>query len=193
MNRKSPAVLRKAGFTLMELMVVVVLIGIMSAMIIPEFRGTYENALLRSASRQLISAVNLAYSRSVSSNQPHRLRLDPTAGEYVIERKRSGSKSEFVSLEGVIGAKGKLDGRVTIVIQEPELAGANLDAQPSGPADLMEDQPKASELPPDEITFYPDGTADRREIVLRDRDGFGLTLRVNPVTSRVRIVEMARR
>ena len=42
------------------------------------------------------------------------------------------------------------------------------------------------------IFFYPDGTADASEIVLRDRDGFRLALRINPVTARVRIIELAR-
>ena len=44
----------------------------------------------------------------------------------------------------------------------------------------------------DGITFYPDGTAEASEIVLRDRDGFRLALRINPVTARVRIIELAR-
>jgi len=44
----------------------------------------------------------------------------------------------------------------------------------------------------DAITFYPDGTADASEILLRDRDGFRVALRINPVTARVRIIELAR-
>src|SRR5690349_11843034 len=47
------------AFTLMELMVVVVLIGILSAVIIPEMRGTYEEAVLRSTSRELVNAFNI--------------------------------------------------------------------------------------------------------------------------------------
>ena len=41
----------------------------------------------------------------------------------------------------------------------------------------------------DVIVFYPDGTADRREIVLRDSESAELVLRINPVTGRVRIAE----
>ena len=44
----------------------------------------------------------------------------------------------------------------------------------------------------DAISFYPDGTADDREIELRDPDGYGLALRVNPVTSRVQLIELER-
>jgi hypothetical protein len=42
------------------------------------------------------------------------------------------------------------------------------------------------------ILFNPDGTADAREIRLRDRDGFRLGLRINPVTARIHIVELPR-
>src|SRR5690242_12073923 len=52
-----------SAFTLLEIMVVLVLIGILTALILPEMRGTYEDALLRSTSRQLVNAFNLAYSR----------------------------------------------------------------------------------------------------------------------------------
>ena len=49
-----------------------------------------------------------------------------------------------------------------------------------------------SERRDDGITFYPDGTAEASEILLRDRDGFRLALRINPITARVRIIELAR-
>src|SRR5436190_209940 len=65
----------RRGFTLIELMVVVVLIGIVTAVIIPEMKGTYEDALLRSTSRELVNTFKLAYSRAVTLNQIHRVRL----------------------------------------------------------------------------------------------------------------------
>ncbi|MDB6077847.1 MAG: hypothetical protein JWO82_1594, partial [Akkermansiaceae bacterium] len=37
---------------------------------------------------------------------------------------------------------------------------------------------------------YPDGTADAWEIHLRDRAGFQLALRINPITASVHIVEL---
>ena len=42
------------------------------------------------------------------------------------------------------------------------------------------------------IAFYPDGTADAARLMLRDREGFRLALRINPITARVHIVEMER-
>lgn len=162
-------------------MVVVALIGIMTAMIIPEMRGTYEDALLRSTSREVINALNLAYSRAVSFSQPHRVRFEPASGRYVVERRiHDHGREAFVPLRDVAGGEGQLDTRITIEFRAPaetasEESIASSDEQPANVDEA--------------ITFYPDGTADAREIRLQDRQGFRLLLRVNPTTARVRIVD----
>src|SRR3989442_5795936 len=76
----------KLGFSLVELMVVLVLIGIMTAVIVPEMKGTYEEALLRATSRRLVDVFHLASSRAVSLNQLHRVRFDRITGRYLIEK-----------------------------------------------------------------------------------------------------------
>src|SRR5687768_1339095 len=76
---------RQLAFTLLELMIVLVLIGIASAMIVPAMHGTYEDALLRSTARKLVDVFNLANSRAVTLNQPFRVRLDTKEGKYSLE------------------------------------------------------------------------------------------------------------
>src|SRR5436190_15904466 len=75
----------KFGFTMIELMVVIVLIGIMTAMILPEMKGTYEDALLRSETRKLADVFSLANSRAITLNQQQRVRIDAKNGRYSIE------------------------------------------------------------------------------------------------------------
>jgi hypothetical protein len=43
------------------------------------------------------------------------------------------------------------------------------------------------------VEFYPDGTSEPKEILLRDREGYGLSLRINPATARAVVVELGRR
>jgi type II secretion system protein H len=187
-DRLAPPMLQ--AFTLIELMVVLAIIGIMTAMIIPEMRGTYQDALLRSTSRELVSVFNVAYSRAVSLNQLHRVRLDTSTGRYVIERRlREEGRENFVPLQDVPDCQGVLDTRISIQIRAPAPdLSATTDA---GLPPAAEPGSTVQEVV-DSISFYPDGTADARELLLRDQDGFRLALRVNPVTARVDIAELER-
>ncbi len=162
----------RAAFTLIELMVVLIIIAVMSAMIVGEMSGNFQDALLRSSSRQLISVFNLASSRAISVNRLCRVRFDRVTGHYVIEKHDRGDI--FVPTRDVAGSEGALDTRISIRIQD------------AGEVETPE------RAPDNAVNFYPDGTADGREIDLRDRQGFGLALRLSPITARVEIIELAR-
>ncbi len=183
-----PSGTSKLGFTLIELMVVIVLVGIMAAVIIPELKGTYEDARLRSASRELVGVFSIAASRAVSLNEAHRVRLDRKTGRYWVERKASeGEPAGFVPTRDVPGSEGEIDARISIQIR---MSGD----EPADPREVG--APSASErdrrVPAADqvISFYPDGTADGVEIRLEDREGFRRVLRINPTTARVQIREM---
>src|SRR5436305_8539646 len=81
---------REKGFTLIEMMIVVILIGIMTAMILPEMRGTFQDALLRSTGRKIVEVLSLANSRAVSLNQAHKVVFDRRSHRYAIERSAPG-------------------------------------------------------------------------------------------------------
>lgn len=168
-----------------------VLIGVITAVILPEMRGTYEDALLRSTSRDLVSACDLASSHAISANQPHRLHLDTKTGKYVIQRRHDerGREAQFMAAREVPGGEGELDKRINIEIHK---AGEELPEPGSEDVGLAgSDQPQAGPRD-DGVVFFPDGTAEASEILLQDRDGFRLALRINPTTARVRVVELAR-
>src|SRR4051812_7971774 len=103
------------AFTLIELMIVVVLMGILAAMIVPAMKGSFEDALLKSTARRLVSAFNLAHSGAITQGQLHRVRFDKTNSRYVIERPhREGEPGVgFVPLDGSAGI-GQLDSRISI-------------------------------------------------------------------------------
>ena len=163
----------RRGFSLIELMVVLLIIAVLSAMIIPAMHGTYEDALLRSTARRLVDVLNLANSRSVTLNQVFYVRLDTKEGKYLIEpqHRASAAAKQLAAFEGVF------DRRVSVELRRVEASGA---------------ESAESERDLARITFYPDGTADGRELLLRDRQGFQLGLRINPITARVQIVEPLR-
>lgn len=172
----------RGGFTLTELLVVILLIAILTGVMLMEMRGTFEDALLKSCARELMSGLSLASSRAVTLNQAHSFIFDSAKHSFVIQEKNHAPDPEAAGERA--GELRKLDERITIAIRDP--------------ADLSEENPDANEAPTPEqeapverdvIHFYPDGTADRREIILRDRNNLELALRINPVTGRVRVEE----
>lgn len=162
----------RRAFTLIELMVVITLIAVLTAVILPEMRGTLEETALRSAARDLVSACQTANSRAVATGRPQQLVLDATAHRFRIETARDGRREAQRSRSASEPEVGRLDPRIAVEVrlQEPPPPGA-----PAG------------------IEFQADGTVTAADIVLRDRTGFGLVLRLNPVTARPTLKEMARK
>jgi type II secretion system protein H len=175
------------AFTLTELMIVVAVIGIMAALVIPEMRGTYEDAVLRSTSRKIISALHLASSRAVALQQKHRVRIDLEKHRYHVERTGQEGESTrgFLPVKDIPGCEGDLDARILVRIRSRELPAD--DADPEMPA-VVEEAPQTSPRA-EAIGFYPDGTADATEVLLRDRNDFRVLLRVNGTTGRVVVAE----
>lgn len=162
-------------------MVVVVLIGILAAAIIPEMKGSFDDALLRSTGRDLAGVFDLASSRAVGFNERYRVKFDTEDGRYEVERQvHHGQTEDYVPLRDVSGAEGRVDTRITVEISRPG-------------DEISENNPETDETSQpveDAISFYPDGTADAAVIRLRDRAGFQLELRLNPVTARVSLNEI---
>jgi type II secretion system protein H len=166
----------QSAFTLVELMVVITVIAIVTGVMVLEMGGSYEDALLRANARKLIAVCDNASNRAISAHQPQVLKIEAISGKFAVRAK----VPEADAAEAEV-TEGELDKRIVLSIRQPE-RDSEVEAEEA-------ELPEAGKS--DTIVFYPDGTADAREFLLRDRAGVELLLRINPTTSRVRIIEMA--
>jgi type II secretion system protein H len=175
------------GFTLTELLVVLAVIGIFTGIMVAEMRGTFQEALLRSSARGLMSGLSLASTRAVSLNQAHLFELNRAENEFVVRAQARAPKRGLGTAEEEDRAAetSEIDERITVEIRDP---AAVLEEEPGVEPAVAREQPRSER---DTIRFYPDGTADAREIILRDNNNAELVLRVNPITGRVRVQEEA--
>lgn len=66
----------ESGFTLIELTVVLVIIGLISLMIIPSLGRFYAGLNFRETTRRLISSINYTRSQAINSKSIHRLNFN---------------------------------------------------------------------------------------------------------------------
>jgi len=161
------------AFTLVELMVVITVIAIVTGVMVMEMGGTYEDALLRTNARKLIDVCDAASNRAIAAHQAQALRIDAKSGHFLVR-----AKADDLDEPNATVTEGDLDTRISVTIRESQRDEESDD--PERPAQM------------DTVMFYPDGSADAREFLFRDRAGVELALRINPATGRVRIIEMAK-
>lgn len=160
---------------------VLTLIAVLTAVILPEMRGTLEESALRSTARELVSACRAANSRAIATGRPHRLVVDSARHRFRVEASRNDARPTAAP------GTGSQEGRGSRAAADPE--SGVLD--PRIAVELRLQEPPATGAP-DGIEFRADGTAAAADILLRDRTGFGLALRLNPITARASLKELQR-
>ncbi len=170
-------------------MVVIVIIGIITAVTLPEMKGTFEEALLRSSGRRMAAALKMAHSQAVTQHTKYRVRVEPGTGKYWIEARleSDGVQTAFQPVPTVRGSEGTIDPRIQVLLTRGSEGDEEDDTRGGGRSQAA--------IPPeqDSLYFYPDGTSDPGQILLRDREGITLRMRLHPSTSRVRFMTPERR
>lgn len=77
---------QRSGFSIIELLVVLVIIGIVAAIALPNWRSWLPSFALNSATRQIQSELHNIKMRAATENTPFQLVYFQGASEYTIER-----------------------------------------------------------------------------------------------------------
>lgn len=182
----------ETGFTLIEIMVVVLLIGLMAGAILPRFGNQAERERLRSAVLQISDAFALCYSSAVTEGRRYRWFWDEERSlwGYAVEIDPVESPGEFKSFS----VAGRRDEHLP---QGIELEGIYFAIQ----RDDEEDGEPADLAP--EVNFYRDGHCDSVYVVIQvaapegeeglDEFGAGqaeaMTVSLNGITGRVKVID----
>lgn len=83
-KRFAPRV-RQKGFTLLELIVVLVLLGIIAVLVAPGLGGSLENAKLKTASRELLAVLRVRRSEAISQGRIITLRFAGDESSYRVD------------------------------------------------------------------------------------------------------------
>lgn len=95
-----------AGFTLLEILVVLVIVAVVSAMVLPSMRAGSQQAAVRRSVRSFISAARQASARAVNSRRPTALIVWPDDGSFGVEGAEDRyDLPEFADFGEIVGGR----------------------------------------------------------------------------------------
>jgi type II secretion system protein H len=130
------------GFTLVEMMIVIAIIGIVSAIAVPNFYSYAAGMKLRSASRNLYSTLQNTRMKAIRQNV-----------RWAVEFTSTTFRAVDCGLDNVCGGSGTADNVNSQATTISEFPGVTI---PSFPAT---------------VEFYPDGTSNGGSLTFRDPKG----------------------
>ena len=165
------------GFSLIEVLVVVIVIAVLAAIAIPNLTGLYQGAKLREAARDITSELRRTRQLSIAKGREYRLCVNLDSEQYMIENGLA-SNSAAIGVE-TCGAAG---GDWT-----PETGWNNL---PEGinincAADSTAGSPYTSGIRA--YQYNPSGRSSTGTIFLIDQNGSRFKITLTSTTRRVRI------
>lgn len=184
-----------SGFSLIEILAVVLIIGFVSAMVLPGLRFS-GGSNRRDEALNVASNLELARQRAIMTGKTHRVLIDVDNGTYRVEWwvRRSGIDNSLTFAER---QRAVWEGDPDSVLRPPD-SGFEYEPIPGmfgKPSALTDpfyfDGIETSEGWLDDglvaIVFDSDGTTDAAQIVISEPDGFAATLDILPILDSVRI------
>ncbi|MHC5036543.1 MAG: prepilin-type N-terminal cleavage/methylation domain-containing protein [Planctomycetota bacterium] len=157
-KRKQPG-----GFTLVELVAVVVILGLMLTFVTLRLDGLTATSRLRASAREVGALIGVAFSSAVSSGSTRSLCFDMETGEYWVGRRLDAPREEAESLQ--------------TLYEDVEIRDIQIGQQ------LYEERGVLS------MEISPLGIGTDALIHLRSETGEEMTLEVRPLTGTVRFHE----
>lgn len=162
-----------SGFTLFELLVVILIIGLISAFVMPRMAASLPGVKLKSTTRAVAASLRYARSKAVSESTPYVVIIDSTQKLLVVEPiEKVTDAADLSSLREILNASKQQ--KVYEIPNEIELGVVS-----SNTAD------EAADAFP--IFFFPRGDSTGAKIVLQNPRQRQYTVTVDRITGMVEI------
>jgi len=163
----------KSGFTLLEMMIVVVIIGLVAALAYPQYQ-IVSRANLRETSRKLAGTIRYIYARSIMDKKPWRLAFDMDKNQVWAERlepRTDGPGNEYVMAK--LGSLKKIALPEGVMIRDVKVLGR-----------------EASQQGVEYIYFTPYGGVERAVVhLVHENHRWVFSLVTKPLSGRVAIFD----
>ena len=74
----------RSGFTLLELLITTVVVGIVAAMAVPRFQTAWERQKFRGGNNDIVSKIKMARSYAISSKSPYGIYFDEQSNSFTV-------------------------------------------------------------------------------------------------------------
>lgn len=159
------------GFTLVELLVVLVIIGVMSAVVLPRVTGSMGSLTQKTASRKVCASLRFARSRAVSEGTTMVALVDRAKGQLVVGR-GSDFENEAAAAEET-GGEALPENRRSYTLPEGVSFEKTEDRQKGWTEDVLK------------IIFYPVGRSSGGQFSLKYRRRPPYVVSVDRITGAV--------
>ncbi len=194
--RPAQSVRRRRGFTLLEILAVVLIMGFVAAMVYPSLRSS-STTVRHDQALNVAVHLELARQRAVMTGKVHRVLIDVEAGNYRVEWFVSQDPEQSELSQGE-HRRAALFGEEEGLLFAPPMDKYDYEPIPGrfGNDSRLEDPFYFDGIEtPDgwleqgdvALVFQRDGTTDYSQVVIADPDGFAVTLDILPLLESVRI------
>ena len=113
--------LKHKSFTLIELLLVIVILGVIAGITLPNFRQTYTTFKLKSTTQQIVSLMRYARSRAIIETKIFQMDFDDSLSSYWLleaetQLETQGDEASFKNLTGRYGKTFRIPAEVKMEV-----------------------------------------------------------------------------